>query len=151
MLIIAGIVKTTGFIQSYTVKSSQVHVEDSDSIYYKDFEVESTINLFEYYYNGDRLNKLPNKPSDFYVWNLEKEVWVYSDEIYNNFITLKKEEIVVERNTLLLSSDWTELPSAFQRLGESKVAEWQLYRQQLRDITTQEGYPFNVIWPTQPV
>lgn len=56
-----------------------------------------------------------------------------------------------KRNRLLLNSDWTELPSALSRLGETKVTVWQTYRQALRDIPKQEGYPFNVIWPTQPV
>jgi hypothetical protein len=54
------------------------------------------------------------------------------------------------RNELLLSSDWTELPSALARLGEAKVTEWQTYRQALRDIPQQSGYPLNVIWPEQP-
>jgi two-component sensor histidine kinase len=33
---------------------------------------------------------------------------------------------------------------------EQKQQEWAVYRQNLRDITSQSGYPFNVIWPTKP-
>lgn len=28
--------------------------------------------------------------------------------------------------------------------------DWAKYRQALRDLTTQEGFPFNVIWPSAP-
>ena len=28
--------------------------------------------------------------------------------------------------------------------------EWASYRQALRDITAQEGFPYSVIWPTKP-
>lgn len=51
-----------------------------------------------------------------------------------------------KRNLLLQESDWTQLPDVPL---ETKQA-WATYRQALRDITSQEGYPFNVIWPTKP-
>ena len=38
-----------------------------------------------------------------------------------------------ERNKLLYESDWTQLPDA--DIDASKVLEWKLYRQNLRDIT----------------
>jgi hypothetical protein len=28
--------------------------------------------------------------------------------------------------------------------------EWRQYRQELRDITTQEGFPHNIDWPEEP-
>ena len=35
-------------------------------------------------------------------------------------------------------------------LSDSKVAEWKTFRQALRDIPTQAGFPTNVTWPTKP-
>ena len=49
------------------------------------------------------------------------------------------------RNQLLKDSDWTQVVDA---KVDTKV--WAAYRQELRDITGQDGFPFNVIWPTQP-
>ena len=49
------------------------------------------------------------------------------------------------RNQLLKDSDWTQVLD----VPVDKDA-WSIYRQELRDITGQEGFPFNVIWPTQP-
>lgn len=55
------------------------------------------------------------------------------------------DEIRARRNALLAASDWTQLPDA-----PVDQTAWAAYRQALRDITEQEGFPANVIWPTQP-
>ncbi len=52
-----------------------------------------------------------------------------------------------QRNTLLLECDWTQL--ADSPLTNQKQTEWQIYRQSLRDITTQSN-PFSINWPTPP-
>jgi hypothetical protein len=51
-----------------------------------------------------------------------------------------------KRDIMLKSSDWTQLPDVPQTLKES----WATYRQALRDITSQSGFPTNVVWPTKP-
>lgn len=38
----------------------------------------------------------------------------------------------------------------FDTLSNIKNGEWAEYRQKLRDITKQEGFPYNVIWPEEP-
>lgn len=55
-----------------------------------------------------------------------------------------------QRNTLLTQSDWTDTLSAKTRLGDELYDAWQAYRQALRDITSQSGFPFDVIYPTPP-
>jgi hypothetical protein len=57
----------------------------------------------------------------------------------------KWEQIKLWRNAQLARTDWTQLPDA----PVDKVA-WATYRQQLRDITNQSGFPWNLVWPTQP-
>ena len=59
-------------------------------------------------------------------------------------------EVRIQRNRLLASSDWTQLADARDALGETKAAEWDAYRQALRDVPQQEGFPENVVWPTKP-
>lgn len=34
--------------------------------------------------------------------------------------------------------------------NENIPAEWEVYRQALRDITAQTGFPFTVEWPAKP-
>lgn len=58
------------------------------------------------------------------------------------------ETIRLKRRPLLRQSDWTQGPDAPLTV-EQKTA-WAIYRQALRDITAQPGFPLNVIWPTEP-
>ena len=58
--------------------------------------------------------------------------------------TQASENIRNTRNSLISNSDW---------MGCSDVVmsdEWKEYRQELRDIPTQEGFPHNVEWPEEP-
>lgn len=49
------------------------------------------------------------------------------------------------RNTLLTMSDWTQIADA-----PVDSAAWAVYRQSLRDVTSQAGFPWNVTWPSKP-
>lgn len=50
-----------------------------------------------------------------------------------------------ERNRRLSESDWTQVADA-----PVDQAAWAVYRQALRDVTTQEEFPWNVTWPVEP-
>jgi hypothetical protein len=49
------------------------------------------------------------------------------------------------RNQRLTESDWTQLEDS----SADKVA-WATYRQALRDMSSQEGFPWIIQWPQQP-
>ena len=48
-----------------------------------------------------------------------------------------------DRDAKLSETDWTALSDV------TMTAEMATYRQELRDIPEQEGFPNNVIWPTK--
>jgi len=50
------------------------------------------------------------------------------------------------RNQLLIASDWTQLPDVPNITREL----WAIYRQQLRDLPQQSGFPQQVTWPQAP-
>ena len=50
-----------------------------------------------------------------------------------------------KRNALLNQSDWTQVADA-----PVDQAAWATYRQSLRDITDQVGFPESVDWPATP-
>ena len=50
-----------------------------------------------------------------------------------------------DRNKRLGDTDWTQLIDA-----PLDAIPWATYRQALRDITTQPGFPHNVNWPEEP-
>jgi len=50
-----------------------------------------------------------------------------------------------DRNRRLTNCDWTQLPDS-----PVDAAPWATYRQELRDITAQAGFPWDVVWPEEP-
>lgn len=54
-------------------------------------------------------------------------------------------EIRTERNAKLTQSDWTQVADA-----PVDKAAWATYRQALRDIPSQAGFPNEVVWPVEP-
>jgi len=71
-------------------------------------------------------------------WDAQEAAWAAGTD------TRKSEEVRNERNRLIQQSDW---------MANSDVTmsdEWRTYRQALRDITAQVGFPNDVIWPTEP-
>jgi hypothetical protein len=50
-----------------------------------------------------------------------------------------------ERDILLSASDWTQVADA-----PVDQAAWATYRQSLRDIPQQAGFPSNIMWPSKP-
>lgn len=51
-----------------------------------------------------------------------------------------------ERDALLVGSDWTQAKD----VPDSVSAAWANYRQALRDVPQQAGFPTNVTWPQKP-
>ena len=51
----------------------------------------------------------------------------------------------IERDGKLKDTDWTQVADA-----PVDKAAWATYRQALRDVTVQTGFPWEVTWPTQP-
>lgn len=78
--------------------------------------------------------------------------WVYTVEV----VVLTPEDIEArnqaqasnvraERDELLLDSDWTQL-------SDSPVdpLPWRTYRQELRNVPQQTGFPWTIVWPVAP-
>jgi hypothetical protein len=55
------------------------------------------------------------------------------------------QEVRQQRNELLAESDWTQLPDS-----PADHEAWAAYRQALRDVTSQEGFPWDITWPEAP-
>jgi hypothetical protein len=79
------------------------------------------------------------------------QVWVVSDASPNEVEQRTNNQaasVRAERNSLIAECDWTQLPDS--PLTTTKKQEWSLYRQTLRDITSQPVFPWNVVWPNKP-
>jgi len=58
----------------------------------------------------------------------------------------KAAEVRAERNAKLATTDWTQGADTPQATKDKYAP----YRQALRDIPTQSGFPNTIAWPTQP-
>jgi hypothetical protein len=130
-----------------TCLESVFHLYKSDDVTYVAGIASSNIN---YVLNGvlkeytpEELTLKSNSPGLGYKWIGKDRVWVdvNSRELTENVVKEK-------RNQLLFDSDWTQIPN--NPLTAQQQTNWATYRQQLRDITIQSGYPFNIAWPTKP-
>ena len=67
------------------------------------------------------------------------------DEIERSSYLAKIDFVRNKRNSKLTESDWTQVADA-----PVDKAAWATYRQSLRDIPQQAGFPTNVVWPVEP-
>lgn len=97
-------------------------------------------------------------PANDYTVNLERtaikqdDIWIEhwfttpaTPEQITQRTATKASEVRVDRNQRLANCDWTQLSDA---PVDKNI--WVTYRQQLRDITKQTGFPWNITWPEQP-
>jgi len=77
----------------------------------------------------------------------ELEDWKEIDRLAIKNAPIKKaEECRIIRDKLLSDSDWTQVADA-----PVDQKAWAAYRQALRDLPSQEEFPNEVTWPTEPV
>lgn len=86
---------------------------------------------------------VPKKSKSGYSQN-----WIVSDASAEEITERTDDEaanVRQDRNQRLADCDWTQLPDA-----PVDAAAWADYRQDLRDVTSQPGFPWEITWPSQP-
>lgn len=78
-------------------------------------------------------------------WTEAWEVVTVSAEEQATRRTSQEQTVRSKRDQKLAESDWTQVADA-----PVDKAAWATYRQVLRDVPLQAGFPWNVSWPTQP-
>ena len=81
----------------------------------------------------------PECPGAFYEFDYINKTWLPN-------LTLMTIAERTKRDRIIQSTDWTQLPDVPL---ETKTV-WASYRQALRDITKQPGFPTEVIYPSVP-
>ena len=98
------------------------------------------------------------QPADDYTVNLSRtaikqgdgwvEEWISTPatpEQVTERTEVKAAEVRQQRNELLAACDWTQVVDI-----SLDPASWVSYRQELRNITAQPGFPHTVTWPEEP-
>lgn len=105
--------------------------------------IEGTIDPEKQYIENGRAIDLPNKPGIYYTFNYATKQWQPD-------LSKAEMDVKFKRDTLLSESDFYDTVSAQQRLTPTVFNAWATYRQALRDITKQSGYPLTVAFPNPP-
>lgn len=82
------------------------------------------------------------------VWTLGWDVIEKTELEKTEYLASIEIEVRRNRNMLLNQSDW--IVTFHTEKGTAIPQEWLDYRQSLRDITLQETFPINIIWPQAP-
>jgi hypothetical protein len=98
----------------------------------------------DYYVKQGKLTSKGPKPTDRSVFDYVSQTWFEPDFSPEEEAALS-EKMRTERNLLLASTDWTQIADA-----PVDQAAWATYRQALRDVPSQPGFPLDVDWPTKP-
>ena len=78
-------------------------------------------------------------------WFTKYSVVDMNQEAKDALDTTQAEAMRRQRTEKLKDSDWTQIADS----TADKTA-WATYRQALRDITTQSGFPWDITWPDAP-
>tara|TARA_B100001094_G_C18111337_1_gene761354 strand:- start:72 stop:542 length:471 start_codon:yes stop_codon:yes gene_type:complete len=82
------------------------------------------------------------------AWTQTWQVLPFSAEVIAGRVESAKENVRALRDSLLVASDWTQLVDC-PLSAEDKLL-WSAYRQSLRDVPEQSGFPAEVVWPEEP-
>jgi hypothetical protein len=126
---VTGVIQGSGFVSgNYDVNS--ITAENSVAV-----EIPPSNDL-QLWKQGQWVDR-PSKPDDNHLWI--DGAWQLDES--SVAATIRR-----QRDTFLAKSDWTQMPD----VTLANKPAWTTYRQALRGITAQTGYPFNIVWPTPP-
>ena len=85
------------------------------------------------------LTTIPFTGAELDAWTANKVAWDAGAD------TRAAAEVRAERNARLAATDWTQIADS-----TADQPAWAAYRQALRDVPAQAGFPQSVTWPEQP-
>ena len=92
-------------------------------------------------------------PEEILQWNTEVLGDIPSQEMLDAAkaqfdLEVKAQDVRKNRSKLLADTDWVVIMHTEK--GTNIPMEWEIYRQALRDVPEQPGFPFDVTWPEKP-
>jgi hypothetical protein len=88
------------------------------------------------------------------ITQLEPGLWEtrpITDEERHTLRADSKAKTIIQRNKYLSDSDIYVLPDRWETYDDETKNKWTKFRQALRDITKQQGFPYDQKWPIHPL
>jgi hypothetical protein len=133
-----------GVVSQYSIK--QLKADNPNVCFPKNISASilSSYDVYEYIDDAEpSYNEDTHSINESYVYELDNK-WHKTKTVVQLSEGVAARNIRRTRDSLIAQTDW---------LGASDVTmstEWSTYRQALRDIPQQSGFPFNVTYPTNP-
>ncbi len=132
-------IKATGkILQSMTCQLNQIKLFENSK--FSTIISEQVVTDTSHYVDDlKNLVELPVRPSKMHSFNYATKQWELKLPVLIKAIKQRRKELLDE-------SDWTQVDDC---PAVTKTV-WREYRQALRNITEQNGYPLNIVWPIKP-
>jgi len=133
-----------GVVSQYSI--AQLKVDNPNVCFPKNISASilSSYDVYEYIDDAEpSYDEDTHEITSSYVYDLDNK-WHKTKTAVQLSEDLAARNVRATRDSLLQETDW---------LGASDVTmsdAWAIYRQALRDLPTQDGFPFNVTYPTKP-
>jgi len=146
---------TNGNVDTYPYSVGQLRRDNSNTSFPKQIpsEMLESYGVYTVVYTDlpsidERTQKVEQEATPSLVAGAWTVGWTTSDktaEEVQEYDDTQAASVRSERGALLAQSDWTQVADA-----PVDATVWATYRQALRDITDQAGFPNDINWPTQP-
>jgi len=133
------------FTNMPTYRTIEIKLPVVDGMYPEGVDLDNYIMSFCPYVPEEVEEKIEEAKNVEYISSLVKKV-----NKEPSVINKTKVAALEKRYHLLYRSDWTQLADANQSLDNEEKQRWKSYRQELRDITKQPGWPMQIVWPKPP-
>lgn len=119
------------------------YCSETKELVYSEDAIESPLEPGVYLIPANATDIKPGKSRKGFTQVFDGESWSYLPEGQSERLSA---EIRARRDRLLQLCDWTQLGD----ISAGKRAIWAIYRQQLRDMPQQDGFPVKVKFPEPP-
>jgi hypothetical protein len=124
-----------GRVVANKIGPSEIEMQLSEELNW----IDGVFDFDKFYVEGGIAKLIPLKPSDLHVFDYVIKGWVVKEDVA---AAMQREQ----RDKLLTATDWTQGAD----VPQSTRNKWAAYRQALRDVPQQPGFPTEVIWPAKP-
>lgn len=95
-----------------------------------------------------RLDDGANIPRGHRWWD-DYEAWLAAGNMPQPAPDTRASDTRAQRDSLIAACDWTQIPDT--PLTATQRIAWAAYRQALRDVPAQAGFPASITWPVSPI
>jgi hypothetical protein len=144
-----------GNVKQYPYTLEQMYLDNPNVSFPRNMsqKIRESFGIFDVIYEGSpkfdpNTHRVVTSASPVLIdgkWTLTKTIEEQTPEQIAINTANKAAQVRSERNKRISTTDWTQL-------ADSKADKnlWATYRQSLRDITSQCGFPYDITWPEAP-